>query len=147
MLKVEGPEDKIIYSGKTADEVYLPVEASMIHKEDKTAASNELGKKVFENTCMACHQADGKGLEDAFPPLAKSDFLNANKKRAIQIVLGGKEGKITVNGVKWDGVMPPQELGDEEVAAAINYVYSSWGNKGYKVTPAEVKAERAKLKK
>jgi nitrite reductase (NO-forming) len=147
MLKVEGPEDKIIYSGKTVDEVYLPAEASLIHKEDKTAVSNELGKKVFENTCMACHQADGKGLEDAFPPLAKSDYLNADKKRAIQIVLGGKEGKITVNGVKWDGIMPGQELGDEDAAAVLTYVYSSWGNKGFKVTPAEVKAERAKLKK
>lgn len=156
MLKVEGPDDKVIYSGKVTDEVYLP-EGSTIQTVDDTAppklmAKNKAermayGKRIFESNCMACHQAGGTGIAGAFPPLAKSDFLNSDKTRAIQIVIGGKAGEITVNGAKFNGVMPAQQLSDEDAANVLTYVYGSWGNSGHEITPAAVKAERAKLKK
>ena len=51
----------------------------------------ELGADVFANNCQACHQANGQGVPDAFPPLAKSDYLNGDKIRAIKTVTGGLE--------------------------------------------------------
>jgi len=86
------------------------------------------GKQVYMNTCFACHQAEGQGIPNAFPPLAKSDYLNADVNRAIGIVLNGKTGEITVNGKKYNSVMTRQTLTEEEVADVMTYVYNSWGN-------------------
>jgi nitrite reductase (NO-forming) len=85
-------------------------------------------------TCFACHQAEGQGVPNAFPPLAKSDFLNADVDRAIDIVLHGKTGEITVNGKTYNSVMTQQMLSAEEIANVLTYVYNSWGNSGKVVT-------------
>lgn len=101
------------------------------------------GEEVFKKTCIACHQANGEGIANAFPPLAKSDFL-ADKTQTINQVINGKTGEITVNGVKYNSSMPAQALSDEEVAAVLTYVYGSWGNGGGIVTVDDVKSVRAK---
>lgn len=93
-------------------------------------------------TCVACHQANGQGIEGAFPPLAKADYLNEDVDRAIDIVLNGKSGEITVNGKKYNSVMTAQALSDEDVANVLTYVYNSWGNNKTDVTPEMVKAVR-----
>jgi mono/diheme cytochrome c family protein len=49
-------------------------------------ASIKRGKEVYETNCQTCHQSDGKGLEGSFPPLAKSDYLMKDPKRAITII-------------------------------------------------------------
>ena len=66
-----------------------------------------------------------------FPPLAKSDYLAADPKRAIDVVLHGLTGKVTVNGKEYNSVMPPMsQLNDDEVANILTYVLNSWGNPG-----------------
>lgn len=156
MLKVEGAENKEIYSDKTSDEVYLPEGGTIQTVEGvaplqvpakSKAERMENGKRVYEGTCMACHQSTGLGLAGAFPPLAKSDYLNADRKRAIQTVIGGKSGEVVVNGTKYNSVMPAQQLSDEDVANVLTYVYGSWGNAGHEVLPSEVKAERSSIRK
>lgn len=152
MLKVTGPENKEIYSGKVSDEVYLP-EGSSIQVVDGKAPAPvvakskdqrvEFGKRIYTQNCIACHQADGKGIPNAFPPLAKSDFLNADKERAIKTVVKGLTGEVLVNGNKFNSVMPAwTSLTDEEIANVLTYVYSMWGNSGKEVKPGEVKAAR-----
>ena len=102
------------------------------------------GKSIYAKTCFACHQVTGEGLPNAFPPLAKSDYLNADVNRAIEIVLKGKTGEVVVNGKKYNSVMTAQTLTDDEVANVLTYVYSTWGNSKKEVTPAMVKAVRSK---
>ncbi len=106
----------------------------------------EQGKRVYEGTCLACHQGNGMGVAGAFPPLAKSDFLNADRKRAVQVVVGGLSGPVKVNGTTYNSVMPAQQLSDEDLANALTYVYNSWGNSGGEVTPSEVKAQRSSIR-
>jgi nitrite reductase (NO-forming) len=102
------------------------------------------GKQVFEGTCAACHQANGQGLPGVFPPLAKSDFLAADPKRAMSIVTHGLSGKIRVGGHEYDSVMPPMsQLTDDEVANALTYVVNSWGNPGGRFDAGEVAKARA----
>ena len=84
----------------------------------------------------------GEGIEGVYPPLAKSDYLMADKKRSIEQVLYGLTGEIKVNGVAYDGVMTGFDLTDQEVSDVLNYVRNSFGNKGAAVTPEEVKASR-----
>ena len=100
------------------------------------------GKLVYEKVCQACHQADGKGLPTSFPPLAKSDYLAADLNRAIEGVVNGLSGEITVNGEKYNQIMPKSELNDEEIAAAFTYVLNNFENKGGEVNAEQVKALR-----
>ncbi|MBP6584613.1 MAG: cytochrome c [Flavobacterium sp.] len=109
-----------------------------------TIQDSNKGKAIYSKTCVACHQANGQGIPNAFPPLAKSDYLNKDVNRAIKIVLNGLNGPITVNGAKYNSAMTSQGLTDQQVADVLTYVYSSWGNNNSKVTPAMVKAQRGK---
>jgi nitrite reductase (NO-forming)/hydroxylamine reductase len=113
----------------------------------KTDLSTQIaeGEKLYGIHCVACHQPDGKGMNAVFPPLAQSDYLLADKERAIGTVLHGQTGEITVNGVKYNAVMPNLAyLNDEQIANILTYVTHSWGNEGYRVSAAEVAAIRAK---
>jgi nitrite reductase (NO-forming) len=73
------PEDRVIYSGKEIDAVYIgsqadpgsgaavatasaAAEAGKLTVEQQVAA----GKALYAGTCSACHQADGKGLPPTF---------------------------------------------------------------------------------
>lgn len=98
------------------------------------------GEKVYMGTCVACHQKDGVGLAGAFPPLANSDYLLADKERAIEIAANGLEGEITVNGEIYNTIMAPQGLSNKEVMDVVNYVLNSWGNEGGTVTMVQVDA-------
>ncbi|MEQ8301889.1 MAG: cytochrome c [Cyclobacteriaceae bacterium] len=100
------------------------------------------GKEIYSNNCLTCHMDSGEGIEGVYPPLAKSDYLMADKNRSIQQILEGSIGTMTVNGIKYNGFMTPFNLNDQEVSDVLNYVRNSWGNKGGPVTPAEVKALR-----
>ncbi len=102
------------------------------------------GKKVYANNCMNCHMEDGKGLEGAFPPVAKSDYLKRPSKDLIEVILKGQSGEIKVNGVVYNGMMPAQDyLSDEEIADVLNYINNSWGNKNVKpILPLQVKQLR-----
>lgn len=147
MLKVEGPENKEVYSGQISDAVYLP-EGSTIQKtpEPVVAVAKtlddrlRLGKNIYNQSCAACHQADGKGVAGAFPPVAGSDYLNKDKTRAIGVVKNGLAGEVVVNGQRYNSVMPALGLSDEDIANVLTFVYNSWGNSKKVVTPAEVRA-------
>ncbi len=107
------------------------------------SARTQAGRRLFTSICAACHQATGKGLPNQFPPLAGSDFLNADKKRAIKLVINGRQGEVVVNGMTFNNSMPSFPLSDEDIANVLTYVYNSFGNAGWEVVPAEVAAGRA----
>ena len=68
----------------------------------------------------------------------------ADKQRAIDVVLNGLTGPVTVNGKEFNSVMPPMsQLNDDEIANILTYVLNSWGNPGGQVTAAEVATVRA----
>jgi nitrite reductase (NO-forming) len=169
MLKVSGPENSLIYSGKEVDEVYIGQasdagyaaskrEAELVKEREKVIAANpevtnltkeirmERGKKVYLTSCFACHMATGEGLPNIFPPLAKSDFLKADTDRAIKAVLKGLSGPITVNGQKYNNMMPPQDVTDDQAADVLTYIMNEWGNDFGTVTSADVKRVRAENK-
>jgi len=151
MLNVTGEENETIYSGKQMEGIYHPeggtVQTLPGGSEEMVARNIEeriaMGKNVFTNTCFACHQANGEGVPNAFPPLAASDYLAKNDLSSIiDIVIHGKTGPITVNGNTYDGVMPAQSLTDEEVANVLTYVFANWGNKRQEAKPEQVAKRR-----
>ena len=137
LIKVEGSGDKTVFSGKTADNVYMPEGGAIqkvVDKEQVATASTledqlKFGKTIYAQNCAACHQPDGKGIVGAFPPLASSDFFNADWKRSIDVVKNGLSGAVTVNGQLYNGVMPALGLSDEDISNVLTYISHSWGNK------------------
>lgn len=109
---------------------------------NETESKYASGEKVYNANCVACHQSQGEGVEGVFPPLANSDYLMADKKRAIKQIINGSSGEMIVNGITYNTVMPPQPLNDEEIKDVMNFILNSWGNNGGEVTLEEVKAER-----
>ena len=151
MLKIDGDKDLAIYSGKQDDTVYLPegggIQSITDSGSETATAKNKaerilFGKRSYDQNCLACHQPDGKGIPGAFPPLAGSDYLLANPKGAIDILLKGLSGKITVSGKEYNGVMPAVKLSDESVANVLTFILNTWGNNGGEITPKQVKSKR-----
>lgn len=164
MLKVSGDKDLVIYSGKQKEDVYFgskeepvqdlfsgplnvdqsPGTSQVSMRKDSEMDMKTFGKSVYTTTCYACHQQNGEGIPNVFPPLAKSDYLNKSKETVIDGIVHGLSGEITVNGKKYNGIMPPQNLNNKQIAAVLTYVYSQWGNSGKTVTEDEVAKVRNK---
>ncbi len=102
------------------------------------------GKELYTSYCITCHMEQGEGLEDVYPPLAKADYLMADKKRSIQQVIYGASGEMKVNGKTYNAEMTGFDLSDQEISDLLNYVRNSFGNKGAAITPDEVKGFRKK---
>lgn len=103
----------------------------------------QLGEHVYGSVCVACHQADGNGLPGAFPPLAGAGDFYGDPQNMAKIIVKGLSGPITVKGVDYNGVMPPQgNLSDIEIAAVATYVRNSFGNNDGLVMKADVAAVR-----
>lgn len=154
MINVRGDENPKIFTGTQQEGIYLPeggaIQTMPGSKEEQPEEEYSLdeklvfGKNIYRRTCMACHQAEGKGLADAFPPLANSDYLNEDIGRAISTVANGLSGEITVNGQVFNSVMPSQNLSDEEIADVLTYITHNWGNDPVEVTKEMVRAEKDK---
>lgn len=102
-----------------------------------------LGKRVYNN-CQACHQADGLGVAGNYPPLDGSSWVTGRPDVLAALLLHGLEGRITVEGEVYNGVMPPwSHLSDEQIASVMTYIRSSWSNRAPAVDPELVAAVRS----
>ncbi len=105
-------------------------------------ASASDGGVVYTQDCSSCHQADGRGIPGAFPPLAGNATVTGNPVAVIEIVKNGLEGRLVVNGEAYSGIMPRWKglLSDEQIAAVITYIRSSWKNLAPGVSISQVEA-------
>ena len=151
ILEVEGPENEEVFGGKIGEKVYNPgtvtstdvqegAQETAVAAEGSLSEKIERGKAIYSQTCFACHQATGTGIPNAFPPLAGSDFLNADPHRAIEVVKFGLTGEVKVNGNVYNSAMPKQNISDEDIANVLTYIYHNWGNNKTNVTTEMVKS-------
>ena len=122
------------------------------HEKARTGAATvavitpaQLGKRVFNRTCITCHQATGQGVPGVYPPLAGSEWAQGPEERVIHIVLYGLNGKIHVHDKDFDNSMASlgTALKDDEIANALTYVRSEWGNNAPPVSAEAVAKVRA----
>jgi len=109
-----------------------------------------LGKRVFTQNCVVCHQTTGLGVAGQFPPLVGSEWVLGNDwhgdNHLVKIILKGLQGPIQVKGVTYNNAMPPwAQLGDEQIAAVLTYIRSEWGNAAAPISVDYVKAIREKV--
>jgi mono/diheme cytochrome c family protein len=125
--------------------LFFMLSAVVIFAQDGLKASIERGKKVYENTCLACHQVNGSGVPGMNPPLKKTKWVLGDKKTVINIVLKGLDKEIEVNDETYSNTMPSfAMLSDKEIADVLTYVRNSFGNKASQVMEADVKKLRDK---
>ena len=137
--------ETVIAEGNATAETTLTADAS-------AEWDRALGEQSYAN-CAACHQPNGQGIPSAFPPQAghAPEIYNVEGGRTYMIhtVLWGLQGEIVVDGITYNGIMTPwgSIMDDEQIAAVLNYVLTSWGNDALledftPITPEEVALER-----
>ncbi|MEO5600600.1 MAG: c-type cytochrome [Cyclobacteriaceae bacterium] len=119
---------------KTPDEV-----------EDNLHKGSELEGSILYNTyCASCHQRNGKGDNNRFPPLVNSEWVSGDPDRLIAVILNGLQGEISVNGKSYNGLMPKNShLDDHAIASIITYIRKNFGNRSSPVNILQVKKVRS----
>ena len=105
------------------------------------AAAND-GAKIYTQNCSSCHQTSGQGVVGMFPPLAGNPAVTGDPATVIHIVKYGLNGSISIAGTSYNGMMPAwgQSLSNADIAAAVTYIRSAWGNKASAVSESAVAA-------
>lgn len=97
------------------------------------------GGRLYGTYCASCHQRDGKGDGQRFPPLAGSEWVTGDKQRLVRSVVHGLSGPVTVGGVTYNNVMPGFGfLRDQDLSELLTHIRSQWGNQASPVTKEEV---------
>ena len=107
-------------------------------------SSARTGAEIFAVTCASCHQANGEGVPDRYPPLAGSEWVSGDADRMLRIVLHGLTGEVEVQGEMFTGLMPAwgPNLNDPQMAAVVSYVRDRFGGGAKAVTVADVRRVR-----
>ncbi|MBI1375729.1 MAG: c-type cytochrome [Phycisphaera sp.] len=113
-----------------------------------------LGREVFfrDGHCATCHQADGRGLPNQYPPLDGSPWVTGNEQRLTRVALHGLWGKLELFGDTYESPpLPPMTpfkdlLKDGELAAVLTFVRNSWSNRAKPIDTQTVTEVRAAVK-
>ncbi len=104
-----------------------------------------LGKTVYDARCATCHGVNGEGRPPHWPPLADNQSINMSSAvNPIRMVLNGGYPPGTKGNPRPYG-MPPFAgvLSDNEIAAVVSYIRTSWGNRGTPVSAREANELRS----
>lgn len=111
-----------------------------------------VGKRIFTQNCVVCHQSSGEGVAGQFPPLAGSEWVLGGEwhgdNHLVRVVLHGLQGPVQVKGGTYNNAMVPWKdvLNDDQIAAVLTFIRSEWGNNADPITAeyvAKVRAETA----
>ena len=127
-------------------QIHPPQEIVELSDEEKETQRLERkydsGKKIFALRCASCHQTNGLGIPNQYPPLADSEWVSANPALITKIILKGLKGEITVKGEKYGTSaavnMAAVPIDDREIANVVTYVRQAWGNDSSELTEVEV---------
>ncbi|MBV8483360.1 MAG: cytochrome c [Verrucomicrobia bacterium] len=139
------------YSGGFSADVfdYLPKFGPLNLGPQSAPDPKVVGKALFSQNCVTCHQATGQGLPGQYPPLAGSEIvLGEATNRYIAIVLKGLQGPVTIKGENVNNSMQAWEgqYTDAQLSAILTYERSDWGNSAPPIPPEAIKQVRDEFK-
>lgn len=140
-------------SGGFSKEVYNPELVSWQGGGSAAAGPPDpkiVGKRLFTQNCVVCHQSSGQGVPGQFPTLVESEWVIdagpedwVGDNHLVKVLLKGLGGPIQVKGATYNNAMPPwSQLKDEQIAAILTYIRSEWGNNAPPITAEYVKTIR-----
>ena len=89
------------------------------------------GSRVYQAQCASCHQADGSGIEPAFPALVRDGAPTGELAAHLATVLDGREGT-AMAGFR-DRLLP------QDIAAAMTFARNAWSeDEGEVIQPASI---------
>jgi len=104
-----------------------------------------LGTTVYDKQCASCHGPEGQGKPPHYPPLAGNQSIQMTSAvNPVRMVLNGGYPPGTAGNPMPFG-MPPfaQSLSDDEVAAVVTYIRTSWGNRGSAISAKDANTLRS----
>lgn len=126
--------------------IIIPSYTELIQLNKKSDLRYLNGYNQYNKKCAFCHQQDGSGIKDYFPPLYNSDYLLKDKKVVAEVLIFGLMDTITVNGKTYSGIMHPVLGTDQDIADIFNYMYQEFGNNAQSITSLEISTIRQKGK-
>ena len=122
----ESAAAKLTWPGKPAP----PPSTLVLTAEEKQRVAH--GQELYSNFCAGCHMPTGTGDRGGKTNLVDSEMVLGNPNGVMRVILGGKDGET--------GLMPPLKgaLDDEQIAAVISYIRTSWGNEAFPISAADV---------
>ena len=120
---------------KSKNYIRTPVEGI-----DKREEGDMLAGRILYNTyCIACHQQNGMGDNNRYPPLVNSEWVTGEQDTLIDIVLNGRQGEIMVSGRSYNDVMPHnQYLDDHAIASILTFVRKRFGKESSPISASKV---------
>ena len=123
------------YDAFIAEKVALAEAEKMLTSKEWTKEElMERGEKFYVTNCVACHQANGKGIPPVFPALEGSEVALNDSKKHIEILMEGIQGSaMAAFGDSYSEV---------DIASVITYTRQAWSNgedgDGVIVTPKDI---------
>lgn len=156
---VKGKIWRIMYKGKKSDFGEAAMAKLEERKNQRTNIKDpdkvmdnletgmiEAGAQVYNLYCGTCHQRDGKGDGNRFPPITNSQVINGKSRPLIELILKGLEGNWIVDGVAYNGVMPSHSfLSNAEISSVLTYIRKNFGNNSPSISAIEVGNVRKQL--
>jgi len=98
----------------------------------------EIGQRLFNGNCVACHQLNGLGLPGVYPTLSRSPVVNGDAGDLVRWVITGVRPAGMPPG-RFSTVMPQFGwLKPKDAAALATYLRSNFGNTAPAVDAAVV---------
>jgi mono/diheme cytochrome c family protein len=102
------------------------------------------GERIYSGSCAACHQANGEGIPGVYPSLKGSPVVLGDPKALARWVIKGERpagmpaARYAVKMLQFGW------LHDEDAAALLSFVRSSFGNAAPPVDAATIAEALAK---
>lgn len=113
---------------------------------DNSQIDTKKADALYKKHCSKCHRNNGEGIKKVYPPIKNADYIkNAGTEELLRGMLFGRSGKVTVNGVTYNGVMTTEidgSLNDADIALILSYVYQNFNSMNILVKADEVKKAR-----
>ena len=118
-------------------------------KDNMGKGGDMAGLILYNSYCATCHQRDGKGDNNRYPPLLGSNWIAGSSDTLINVILKGLQNEIIVNGKTYNGIMPAHGdfLDDHAVASIATYVKKRFNKENVNIMSAEVSKLRVAIDK
>ncbi|MBM86777.1 MAG: cytochrome C [Gammaproteobacteria bacterium] len=98
--------------------------------EIQSKAAESSGERLFLDNCAECHQADGLGIPNIYPPLAGNELVLGNGLDVALVLIIGRGEMPSFDGA----------ISSDDMASIINYVRNSFGNKGELISASKIES-------